>query len=456
MSLWPKSLLPIPEEIVRVADAAFSGTTPPCGSETNSDRSTTECGGPSMRAPRVWSMMRPWMVALTIVGWGPAVSSNGDPGRPAGPKSAAEAPGPPASRVRILDFRVVDARDGTPLPDVSIVVLAAGMAPATNLATDGDGHCRITFPVRARRYVGVSARKEGFVPVRVVWRGPDLDAGLPESYTLAIEPGRPIGGVVRDTRGGPIAGAKVYIYLQSKGFRNEREQVYLEDGYYVETDAQGRWRFAMMPDHFDEGENRPILAFRLTHPDFESEPLAYERRLSTVALRELTGLMVMEDGVPLTGRVVNSRGLPVGKARVFLQTPGILYDPALLRPEQMAYLLTESEADGRFLLGHIKPGGRWVRVEARGYAPRNAQIDAGATPEPTEIRLATTREMEEAGRLAVQELERSAAASRDESDDVDRNGAARDWLVIGILVALAVVCGASLISWLWSIERPGG
>ena len=405
----------------------------------------TECRGRTMRLPRMWTTMWPLMVALMAAGWGPAVPSQGEPGRTAGTRSAAEGSDSLARQANALEFRVVDARDKTPMPDVSIVVVADEVAGTTTLATDDDGYCRIAIPKQATQFVGISARKEGFVPVRVAWRGHDIGTELPESYTLALEPGTPIGGTVRDTLGRPIAGALVYVWLERERPGNKREQIFLEDQYHVETDAHGGWRCSMMPDNLSAKDH---LMFRLIHPDYVSEPVGYRRSLPIEELRGMTSVMIMEDGVPLTGRVVNSRGLPVKEARVFLQGPGFGLDSALLTPEQADCLQTETDADGRYRLGHMEPGERQVMVEARGYVRQNARVAVGAESQPMEIRLTSVEQMEEAARVAHLHFERVLAVEK----NAGPNDPPQEWVMYGVLIGVTSV-SLIWISWRWKMGR---
>jgi hypothetical protein len=351
-----------------------------------------------------------------------------------------------ARQANALDFHVVDARDKTPLPNVSIVVVA-DVSRAATLATDEVGQCRIAIPKHATQFFGISARKEGFVPVRVAWSGHDIGAELPRSYTLALEPGTPIGGTIHDTLGRPVAGALVYVWLERDRPGDEREQIFLEDEYHVETNAHGGWRCTMMPDNLSVKDH---LMFRLIHHDHASEPLKYRRRLPIEELRGMTSLMVMEDGVPLTGQVVNSRRVPVAEARVFLGLPWLSIDPTSLTPEQADCLLTETDADGRYQFEHIEPGERQIMVEARGYVRQNARVVVGARSEPAEIRLTSGEEMEEAARVARLHFERMLGVE----EHAGPNDIPQEWVMNGVLIVVAGI-GVIWISWRWRVRRRG-
>jgi protocatechuate 3,4-dioxygenase beta subunit len=387
------------------------------------------------------------MVGLLTAAWVPAARSQADPGRAAGPRSAAEGSDSAARQGRTLEFRVVDARDKTPLSDVSIVVLAVGVTDPTRLATDGDGRCRIAIPQQVNEFLGISARKEGFVPVRVAWRGHDIGAVLPGSYTLALEPGTPIGGTVRDSRGRPIAGALVYVWFERGPPENEREQLYLEDDYYAKTDAQGRWQCTMMPGDLSAKDR---LMFRLIHPDYASEPVDYRRELPIEQLRVMTGVMVMEDGLAMTGRVVNSRGLPVRGARAILKVQGYGINPDSLTPELAGILQTRTDADGRFRFGHVEPGEHQVDIEADGYLRRSTPVVVGTGSEPAEIRLTSITELEEAAHAARRDAEQILV----EEERTGLNDIPQSWVMNGVLI---VVAGVSLILilWRWTVVGRG-
>jgi protocatechuate 3,4-dioxygenase beta subunit len=368
--------------------------------------------------------MWPLLVAVLMT-----ASPQGEPGRADGPQE------------RTLELRVIDARDRAPLPDVSVAVGTDELVRLAPLTTDHDGRCRIAIPRRAAQFVGIFARKEGFVPVRVAWRDREVAAGLPRSYTLAMRPGTPIGGTVRDTRGRPVAGALVYVWFERRPQANEREQPHLDDDYHLQTDAEGRWRCTMMPADLGAKDH---LMVRLIHPDYVSEPIAYRRKPPIDELRGMTGVMVMEDGVPLTGRVVDSRGLPVAGARVVLLEPSYVVDPDLLTPEQAGCMRAKTDADGRFRFGHVRPGECAFSVDGPGYVRNDARAVAGEGSDPVEIRLTSEDEMAAAARAARLGMEQALAAE----ENAGPNDIRPEWIIRGVLIVGAcIAAGLVLTSW---------
>jgi hypothetical protein len=232
----------------------------------------------------------------------------------------------------------------------------------------------------------------------------------------------------------------VYIWIQRERPKNAQDDAMRDDEYHVKTDAHGRWRWTMMPDDLSVNKR---LTFRLIHPDYVSEPVGYRRRLPIEQLRAMTSVMVMEDGVALTGQVVNSRGLPVIGARVLLDVPGFLINPDSLTPELADCLQTKTNAEGRYRFGHIEPGERQVTVEAQGYVREIARVVVGARSEPADIRLTTVEEMEEAASTARLDLERKLAAE----ENARPNDIPQKWVMNGVLI---VVAGVAVI---WILRR---
>lgn len=81
-----------------------------------------------------------------------------------------------------------------------------------------------------------------------------------QEVTLKLEPGKTIGGVVRDAAGQPIAGARILISLTTK---NERGQLVNTEAGPFTTGADGRWQCSsLMSDAAD-------LSFEVTHPKYK-------------------------------------------------------------------------------------------------------------------------------------------------------------------------------------------
>jgi hypothetical protein len=181
------------------------------------------------------------------------------------------------------------------------------------------------------------------------------------------------------------------------------------------------------------------LLFRLIHPDHVSEPIGYPRSVSIEQLRAMTSVMVMDDGFALAGRVVNSRGMPITRARVFLQDPAFMVDQSSLTPEQVSCMRTETDANGRFRFGHVKPGECQISIEAQGYVRQTARVSAGERSQPTEIRLTSTEQIEDAAEAVRLSFERVFVAEEKHAFDIPQI-----WVMYGVFLS-AVGAGPILI-----------
>ena len=119
---------------------------------------------------------------------------------PMPPRAAAELQGDR----RALTLEIVDGEDKSPLRGASVWAQLNWRQPRIIQGTaDEEGHYTIDLPGREVSFLRVAVAHPGFAPLEVVWveREP-----IPESYTVALERGVPIGGTVRDEQGQPVAG----------------------------------------------------------------------------------------------------------------------------------------------------------------------------------------------------------------------------------------------------------
>src|SRR5579872_7029683 len=122
-------------------------------------------------------------------------------------------------------------------------------------------------------------RKEGDVPLFLQW-WPEWESDadvIPSEFTVRLEKGRSIGGVVTDTEGKPISGVKVEVrrvdrageFSVGKVEKGKRPLVCIwlaeDDSSNVHrprvTDANGRWAL----DNVPPGSDVEVLV-KLRHP----------------------------------------------------------------------------------------------------------------------------------------------------------------------------------------------
>lgn len=266
----------------------------------------------------------------------------------------------------VLEFQVVRGEDKTPIAGVKLEIQTDGQTRED--VTNGEGRCRIEYGAPPR-YFYVRASKEGFAPMRVAWRATPVQ--IPGEYTLTLEPGTSIGGVIRDEEGKPIEGVTVYLLVPSSDGGNDIERAAVWD-HPEKTDAEGRWRCELMPTALDD------VWIRLEHPDYISDEMYGKTPKPPMErLRDLTGVMVMKKGFTVTGRVLDTDGKPIEGATVAQGSDRF----------GSHYPDMRTDKDGRFEFRNVRPEQIVLTVQAKGYAPELQELAPQKELAPVEFRL---------------------------------------------------------------------
>lgn len=263
----------------------------------------------------------------------------------------------------VLEFQVVSRQAHKPIAGADLEIRLGGQTRTD--VTNEQGRCRIEYGSPRPDYFSIRANKSGFVPMRVAW---PLNAAIPSSYTLVLEPGTSIGGIIQDEDGKPIEGVTVYLLVSSGG---ELRDVSIRD-QQQKTDAAGRWRCDTVPAKLDD------VSIRLAHPDYVSDEMYGRTPKPPLAkLRDMTGVMVMKKGAVLTGRVLDTAGRPIAGASV---AQGAMR----LGTE---YPNTRTDKEGRFQFQNARPGEMILTVQAAAYAPELQTLAVQKGIAPLEFRL---------------------------------------------------------------------
>ena len=100
-----------------------------------------------------------------------------------------------------------------------VTVRVRGEDMDTSGYTDEKGVFKLPYALKATRGVGVQASLETYAPVAFTWTTSPQEATPPATVAITLEKTVPIGGVVVDQNGKPLAGAKVMI-LPAKKYAN--------------------------------------------------------------------------------------------------------------------------------------------------------------------------------------------------------------------------------------------
>ena len=263
-------------------------------------------------------------------------------------------------------FRVVESESGRPVANAAVRV----SDPEQAYRTDGEGSCNIEFQDEEEERLALFVRKEGFVPMRVIWNRSRKAVMLPGEYTLNLERGTRIGGTVKDDSGEPIGGATVFLWMWAPRTLNGAEVNPDVMDCTVVTDAGGKWSFEQAPSEL------PDVGYRLMHRDFVEE--LYSRKAADPAqLRDGTAVWEMQRGVRLEGVVTGVEGQPVEGAQIL---PG--KDRMCGRSDG----LIRTDGSGRFSIP-LCPGKESLTIKAEGYAPGLLDLDVWDGMEPLRVQL---------------------------------------------------------------------
>lgn len=276
----------------------------------------------------------------------------------------------PPGEDRAFELTVVDAKTKQPLPDVAVGFNWDGKSRKDR--TDAKGRCWLMLPAQDPKSLSVSAKAPRYVGVSMTWR-PEVEK-LPEAYTLELEVGTVIGGIVKDEEGKPIEGVTVNLLVPSNPGQTGRRIASGESKFI--TDAEGKWTCDTVPAKLDD------VWLRLAHPDFISDEMyGSSPKPSMEELRKSTGVMVMKKGALLAGSVTDENGVPIENAAVKQGRDrwGSNF------PE------VRTDGNGQFAFGNCRPGEMILTVQVKGYAPDVKRIMVSKDNEPVTFKLTPPR-----------------------------------------------------------------
>ncbi|HUT45328.1 MAG TPA: carboxypeptidase regulatory-like domain-containing protein [Sedimentisphaerales bacterium] len=271
-----------------------------------------------------------------------------------------------AKAEQILILQVISKVTREPISDAELSIQI--MQESREDKTDKDGRCRIVLGDKTPEYVRVEVRKEGFVPIRLAWRQTVSRPVMPDQYTLTLEQGTSIGGIIHDEQGNPVEGASVYLLVPG-GDEIERAAIW---DHTEKTDAEGHWRCDIIPSKLDD------IWIRLAHPDYISDEMYGKTPKPPIEqLRAMTSVMVMKQGLTVSGRVIDANDRPIEGASVAQGSDRF----------GSHYPSTQTDSEGQFEFENSRPGEMVLTVQAKGYSPdlKNFTIYKGM--EPLEFRL---------------------------------------------------------------------
>jgi beta-lactamase regulating signal transducer with metallopeptidase domain/protocatechuate 3,4-dioxygenase beta subunit len=294
--------------------------------------------------------------------------------------------GIPATEIQV---RVVERATGRPVPNAALLLAAAmavkDMVVADAPRTGSDGRCTIPAP---KASTWLTVRADGFVPRHLRLPSPET---TPDEFICKLDKGSSIGGYVRDEEGKPLENVKLSIYSTNTLFDSKQEARDLEghdNWVYAQTDKGGRWTVTeLVPDPeriqltLDHPERVTTKYDTVTLPGTPIIGGTLTERASMSDLREGKAILVMKNGLVVSGIVMNETGRGIEGGEIIQydgrSSPGIdwMIDPA------------KTDANGQFAVRIAKAGEVTIYVQAKGFAPEERALKAERGMAPVEFRL---------------------------------------------------------------------
>lgn len=259
----------------------------------------------------------------------------------------------PADQSVLLKIKVVDAASREPIIGAKVLARLLGDIEGPdrlNLSSASDGCCDISIPQPQPERVVIYVQKDGYVRVRAAWLNidnPPQYESIPQFQEFSLERGTPIGGIVKNQKGEPIAGAEVNLSL-----RSEEGRIRYAVNHAVKTGADGKWRSDALPRELDE------LSLEIKHPEhvpadvwISSAPHLKDK------LRDFSAVTVMDEGITVFGFVYDHQGSPIEQALLMTGRSGFFSR------------IARTDQHGRFEFKHCELEPLYLSAQAPGKSP---------------------------------------------------------------------------------------
>jgi hypothetical protein len=270
-----------------------------------------------------------------------------------------------AQGFRYLEVKVVDA-DGKPMADVPVDIDVGGMA--FPMPTDEDGVVSFNVPQKGRTKVTV--KHDGYMAQGVSWNEGEE---VPDTFTIPMKKGVPIGGIVHNEQGQPIEGVKIEGYFvidQDSALPGKGEVRPFIEGELASTDKEGHWKWNCAP------EEKFQIQLRFTHPQYVGDSGYGYRGGTWEELRSLEKIVVMEKGISVAGTVTDPDGKPVAGAKLGLGADYI-----------QSEMISTTDAQGKYILSNMLPGPNTLTVFSNSFAPQMRQVSVSKDMKPEDFHL---------------------------------------------------------------------
>lgn len=249
-------------------------------------------------------------------------TATGAPGKPAASSqtSGGGTEKSPAAAVSQRRFElVVLGPDKEPVPGALVEIRGNMLSPEAkkqackgyrgNYFRTGENGSLVLAVLPRRGCFIVLIETPGFGPFWGVWVIREPSEAAPRRFTVELEAGWSVGGIIVDEQGKPQQGVTVNPSIEFRKVPGDRSQ--LVTGSRVTTDAAGRWRYDCVPVSMKD------VFVAINHPSFK--PLRRSLARDAFGLdpgEEPAAKIALERGLVITGRVTDEAGKPIAGALV--------------------------------------------------------------------------------------------------------------------------------------------
>ena len=291
--------------------------------------------------------------------------------------------GPGASKGLFLDLTTTDSA-GKPLANVSVQIKGRYIEnvwlPEREITTDAEGRVRVPFGPTKERTATLFFAKEGYFAF------PRSEDNFEAKLAVTLLASQRVGGVIQDSHGKPLPGAKVFIKRGAPERMEAGEPVYpggvhpegdLDAVELVESGPDGKWSM----ERFPRGETMKLI-FAVSHPGhafhwehFESSEVDARGYTTGSAVTKLQPTITVE------GTLHDVDGAPRAGATVFMHPPR---DPLRLE-DQVPLAELKTDLAGNFTFSLRIPGDVALGALMQGRTPLTHVRFVSAKPEPIKL-----------------------------------------------------------------------
>ncbi len=233
--------------------------------------------------------------------------------------------------LKYLEVKVLDP-DGKPLPDATVEIAIDNVD--FPMMTDEEGIIPLNVPGSGAS-LKLTVKEDGYVSLGIYWKKGEK---IPDEFSIPVQKGTAIGGIVHDEQGNPVEGVIIEGYDSIDDYRATKAKLQPRlRGELATTDAKGRWQFKSAP-------TEPMqLQLKFSHPEFVDDDSYSFRGGTWEQLLTLKNIVVLEKGIELRGRVVGPDSQPIAGAKVAYGTGRYSSDRRT----------TETNAEGEYLFANL-------------------------------------------------------------------------------------------------------